>query len=86
MELVSESHTLYVKYFLLRHLPDINDCDPDRCLNGGTCVDGQNNYTCMCVEGFGDDNCTTSKRCSCFPLCKDESAIVLCLILNRVLV
>lgn len=28
-------------------------------LLGGTCLDGIGNYTCLCVEGFGDQNCST---------------------------
>ena len=27
------------------------------CLNGGTCVDGINSYTCSCVAGYTGSNC-----------------------------
>ena len=27
------------------------------CGNGGTCVDGTNEYTCQCAPGFGGVNC-----------------------------
>ena len=37
--------------------PDINECDPNPCLNGGTCVDSIGSYTCQCVSGFGGDDC-----------------------------
>ena len=40
---------------------DINDCVNHTCLNGGSCVDGVNNYTCRCVAGFKGDRCETSK-------------------------
>ena len=42
-------------------LTDINDCVNHTCLNGGSCVDGANNYTCRCVAGFKGDRCETSK-------------------------
>ena len=29
-----------------------NDCSVNPCLNGGTCVDGINNFKCRCVAGF----------------------------------
>lgn len=34
-----------------------NECEPDPCQNGGTCVDGSNTHTCECVDGFGGDDC-----------------------------
>ena len=42
-------------------LTDINDCVNHTCLNGGSCVDGENNYTCRCVAGFKGHRCETSK-------------------------
>ncbi|XP_053392098.1 fibropellin-3-like [Mercenaria mercenaria] len=35
----------------------IDDCVPNPCLNGGTCVDGVNMHTCICVDGYDGDNC-----------------------------
>jgi len=40
---------------------DIDDCTPKSCANGGTCVDGVDDYSCQCAEGFNGDNCETSK-------------------------
>lgn len=40
---------------------DIDECDPDPCLNGGTCTDGINQYTCTCVDGYVGTDCETSK-------------------------
>jgi hypothetical protein len=36
---------------------DKDDCDPNPCLNGGTCKDGDNSFTCTCVDGFVGDKC-----------------------------
>ena len=41
---------------------DINDCYPDPCQNGGTCVDGVDSYTWNCPTDFTGVNCQTSKR------------------------
>ena len=40
---------------------DIDDCSPNPCLNGGSCSDGVNSYTCSCVAGYSGNNCQTSK-------------------------
>ena len=40
---------------------DINECAGDPCLNGGTCTDGVNSYTCSCTAGFTGKECETSK-------------------------
>ena len=34
-------------------------CYSSPCQNGGTCVDGDNSYTCNCVTGYEDSNCAT---------------------------
>ena len=41
--------------------PDINDCAPSPCANGGTCIDKVNAYKCVCVPGYTGENCETSK-------------------------
>jgi len=38
---------------------DIDDCRPNHCQNGGTCMDKVNGYECSCARGFEDQNCTT---------------------------
>ncbi|CAH3025002.1 unnamed protein product, partial [Porites evermanni] len=40
-------------------LSDIDNCVHHTCLNGGSCVDGVNNYTCRCNAGFKGDRCET---------------------------
>ena len=42
-------------------LPDINECDPDPCDNGGTCYDGLYQYTCVCDDRFTGVNCERRK-------------------------
>jgi len=32
----------------------INACENDPCQNGGTCLDGIGNYSCLCVTEFVD--------------------------------
>ena len=36
---------------------DIDDCQSNPCLNGGSCTDGINNYTCSCLPGYTARNC-----------------------------
>ena len=42
------------------YLSDINDCDPNPCVNGGVCHNGINSYTCTCAEGYNGKNCSES--------------------------
>ena len=39
---------------------DIDDCKSDPCLNGGTCKDGINSFSCQCAEGFDGSTCENS--------------------------
>ncbi len=45
----------------LRYLSDIDDCSPDPCLNGGTCSDLVDGYSCACAAGYTGTNCETSR-------------------------
>ena len=36
---------------------NINECDPNPCKNGATCVDGVANYICICSVGYTGKNC-----------------------------
>lgn len=59
---------------------NVDDCHPGACLNGGTCVDGVNEFHCLCSAGFvgrrceGDVNecrwnpCTGSGSLACVQL------------------
>ena len=33
---------------------------PNPCLNGGTCIDGVNDFTCACANGFSGPTCATN--------------------------
>ncbi|XP_053391949.1 fibropellin-3-like, partial [Mercenaria mercenaria] len=44
----------------LQCLTDINDCSPHPCLNGGTCIDRVDDYTCNCITGYTGKRCETN--------------------------
>ena len=41
---------------------DFNDCDPSPCINGGSCIDGVDSYTCVCHPGYQGNNCEIGKK------------------------
>jgi len=41
---------------------DVDDCSGSPCLNGGTCKDGMNSYTCVCVPGYSGTDCEIDGR------------------------
>ena len=40
---------------------DIDECASGPCLNGGTCVDEIDSYTCNCQPGYNGTNCENGK-------------------------
>ena len=34
------------------NISDIDECDPNPCLNDGRCIDGIASYTCSCPKGY----------------------------------
>ena len=44
------------------YYPDIDECfNNNQCLNGATCIDGINQFTCQCVPGWTGQFCQISK-------------------------
>ena len=42
-------------------------CSPNPCQNGGTCVNGDNTYTCQCTGNFTGHSCHLGKsKCNLF--------------------
>jgi hypothetical protein len=41
---------------------DVDDCNPNPCLNHGKCVDGVDSYFCKCPRGFAGTNCEEGKE------------------------
>ena len=41
--------------------PDFDECASHPCLNGGTCIDGLDGYTCLCFPDHTGENCETGK-------------------------
>jgi len=40
---------------------EINECISGPCMNGGTCTDELNGYTCQCLPGHSGTRCETSE-------------------------
>ena len=51
-------------------LVDINECSSSPCLNGATCTDAVNSYTCACVAGYTGTHCETGDSLECSNLVK----------------
>ena len=55
LSLIISSHkisTCNYKFYLV-----IDNCISQPCLNGGTCSNGVNTYTCNCIAGYTSHNC-----------------------------
>ena len=57
MQQTVDSSLIDIVYFAL--CTDIDDCDSNPCLNGASCTDGVNYYTCNCVTGYTHPTCST---------------------------
>lgn len=57
---------------------NIDECTSDPCVNGATCQDGNNGYTCRCLPGFTGAHCDVDiDECGSMPcmhggICQDE--------------
>ena len=45
---------------------DIDDCSPNSCQNGGTCIDDVNGFYCMCTDGWEGARCGISEFMNIF--------------------
>ncbi len=65
---------------------DVNECDlmPNSCQNGGTCLNTQGGYNCVCVNGWTGDDCSENiddcadAACHAGATCHDRVASFLC--------
>ena len=71
------------RYFLYTFLlfPDIDECSPDPCQNGATCVDGDNMFTCWCPLGYTGHTCGISTLRRAVPIFCLYSIVVLYILL-----
>ena len=44
------------------NIVDIDDCSPNPCQNGGSCIDEVDSYKCECVEGYFGENCNLLRK------------------------
>ncbi|XP_053376685.1 macrophage mannose receptor 1-like [Mercenaria mercenaria] len=49
------------------HSKPSGNCFPDPCLNGGTCIDAKDNYTCSCRPSFFGKTCEEIEPNNCSP-------------------
>eukprot|EP00057_Strongylocentrotus_purpuratus_P008445 XP_011662919.1 PREDICTED: uncharacterized protein LOC577714 [Strongylocentrotus purpuratus] len=49
--------SLYVVDVYINYDQDIDECASSPCVNGGTCVDGHDSYTCNCAKGYDGADC-----------------------------
>jgi len=46
-----------------------DECSPQPCQNGGTCVDAIGAFSCTCVAGYTGATCQTSNSITCVVKC-----------------
>uniref|UniRef100_A0A8C9W046 Neurogenic locus notch homolog protein 1 n=1 Tax=Scleropages formosus TaxID=113540 RepID=A0A8C9W046_SCLFO len=54
---------------------NIDECASSPCHNGGTCVDGINNFTCSCPEGYSPNCQTNINECASNPCLNQGTCI-----------
>ena len=46
------SHKMWQSLLTKSLITDVNECTGVTCQNGGSCVDGDNSFTCVCQPGY----------------------------------
>jgi hypothetical protein len=59
-----ENDVVYID-FIIHAIIDIDDCSTGPCLNGATCNDGIDGYTCTCAPGYTGYHCGIGQLCFC---------------------
>ena len=55
---------------------DVIECNSNPCMNGGTCTDRVNRYTCKCRAGYTGGNCESRKSDSNICMPQNDTGIV----------
>ena len=50
-----------LKIEIQNNFSGVNNCNPQPCFNGGTCLDKENHFECQCKSGFVGAQCRKSK-------------------------
>ena len=58
-------------------LVDNNECSSSPCMNGATCSDAVNSYTCVCVAGYTGTHCETGESLGFSNLCKHSVRVLI---------
>ena len=61
---------------MLLFFVDVIECDSNPCMNGGTCTDRLNIYTCKCRAGYTGANCESRKSNSNNYVKQNDTGIV----------
>ncbi len=54
-------HKYIIYLILIYFIIDIDECHTNPCHNGGTCIDGLNSFTCVCLPSYAGALCEQGK-------------------------
>lgn len=58
---VNPLSTLFTHIIIFICFLDIDECHTNPCRNGGTCIDGLNSFTCVCLPSYAGALCEQGK-------------------------